>query len=59
MGATSPMGQTYPEFDVEFALEAETTIPERPAKVLQNLKRAQETNRIPMFVVRPSGDGQT
>ncbi|WP_323173254.1 type IV secretion system DNA-binding domain-containing protein [Natrialba sp. PRR66] len=56
-GGEQPDGTaTHPSFDVEFALEAETTTPNRPAKVLQNLKRAQESNRVPMFVVRPGED---
>ncbi|SEQ01301.1 TraM recognition domain-containing protein [Natrinema salaciae] len=59
-GSDKPDGTAaHPEFDVEFALEAETTTPNRPAKVLQNLKRAQETGRIPMFVVRPGEDDLT
>ncbi|MCU4743340.1 type IV secretory system conjugative DNA transfer family protein [Natronoglomus mannanivorans] len=56
-GSEQPDGiATHPDFDVEFALEAETTTPNRPAKVLQNLKRAQEADRVPMFVVRPGED---
>ncbi len=49
---------THPDHDVAFNIEAETTTPDRPAKVLQNLKRAHETDRIPIFVVRP-GDSDT
>ncbi|WP_242611689.1 type IV secretory system conjugative DNA transfer family protein [Natrinema hispanicum] len=44
---------THPDHDVVFNIEAETTTPDRPAKVLQNLKRAHEEDRIPIFVVRP------
>ncbi|WP_276256482.1 TraM recognition domain-containing protein [Halomontanus rarus] len=59
-GSEQPDGiATHPNFDVEFALEAETTTPNRPAKVLQNLKRAQETDRVPMFVVRSGEDDLT
>ncbi|WP_317175934.1 type IV secretory system conjugative DNA transfer family protein [Halomontanus rarus] len=59
-GSEQPDGiATHPNFDVEFALEAETTTPNRPAKVLQNLKRAQEADRVPMFVVRPDEDDLT
>ena len=59
-GSEQPDGTaTHPDFDVEFALEAETTTPDRPAKVLQNLKRAQEADRVPMFVVRPGKDNLT
>ncbi|WP_317176175.1 type IV secretory system conjugative DNA transfer family protein [Halomontanus rarus] len=49
---------THPDYDVVFNIEAETTTPDRPAKVLQNLKRAHEADRIPIFVVRP-GDTDT
>jgi hypothetical protein len=49
---------THPDHDVVFNIEAETTTPDRPAKVLQNLKRAHEADRIPIFVVRP-GDPKT
>jgi len=49
---------THPDHDVVFNIEAETTTPDRPAKVLQNLKRAHEEDRIPIFVVRP-GDPET
>ncbi|ELY68284.1 hypothetical protein C488_21192 [Natrinema pellirubrum DSM 15624] len=49
---------THPDHDVVFNIEAETTTPDRPAKVLQNLKRAQDADRIPLFVVR-SGDPET
>lgn len=49
---------THPDHDVVFNIEAETTTPDRPAKVLQNLKRAHDADRIPIFVVRP-GDPET
>ncbi|WP_459987992.1 type IV secretory system conjugative DNA transfer family protein, partial [Natrinema sp. JCM 9743] len=49
---------THPDHDVVFNIEAETTTPDRPAKVLQNLKRAHEGDRIPIFVVRP-GESET
>ncbi|ELZ24374.1 hypothetical protein C477_01100 [Haloterrigena salina JCM 13891] len=49
---------THPNHDVVFNIEAETTTPDRPAKVLQNLKRAHEADRIPLFIVRP-GDPET
>ncbi len=49
---------THPDHDVVFNIEAETTTPDRPVKVLQNLKRAHEADRIPIFVVRP-GDSKT
>ncbi|MFC6732371.1 MULTISPECIES: TraM recognition domain-containing protein [unclassified Haladaptatus] len=49
---------THPEFETDFAIESETTTPERPAKVLQNLSRAHEAGQAPIFVVRP-GDSTT
>jgi len=49
---------THPDHDVVFNIEAETTTPDRPAKVLQNLKRAHDADRVPLFVVRP-GDPET
>jgi hypothetical protein len=49
---------THPDHDVVFNIEAETTTPDRPAKVLQNLKRAHDSDRVPIFVVRP-GDPET
>jgi hypothetical protein len=49
---------THPDHDVVFNIEAETTTPDRPAKVLQNLKRAHDAARVPLFVVRP-GDPET
>ncbi|AGB33811.1 hypothetical protein Natpe_4089 (plasmid) [Natrinema pellirubrum DSM 15624] len=49
---------THPDHDVVFNIEAETTTPDRPAKVLQNLTRAHEADRVPLFVVRP-GDPET
>ncbi len=49
---------THPDHDAVFNIEAETTTPDRPVKVLQNLKRAHEADRIPIFVVRP-GESET
>ena len=46
---------THPDHDTVFNIEAETTTPDRPAKVLQNLRRAHESERVPIFVVR-AGD---
>ncbi|MCO8242971.1 TraM recognition domain-containing protein [Haladaptatus sp. AB643] len=58
-GSEQPDGTaTHPEYDTAFTIEAETTTPERPAKVLKNLARAHEGDRIPIFVVRP-GDSAT
>ena len=44
---------THPEVDGTFAIEVETTTPENPAKILANLRKAQEAGEIPLFVVRP------
>ena len=49
---------TYPDCNATFAIEVETTTPENPAKVLTNLRKAQEAGDIPLFVVRP-GDDET
>ncbi|WP_254547377.1 conjugal transfer protein [Halomarina pelagica] len=49
---------THPELDNEFAIEVETTTPENPIKVLTNLKKAQDEDSIPLFVVRP-GETET
>jgi len=37
-------------------LEAETTTPTKPPKVLENLKKAQEMDGTPVFVVEPGAD---
>jgi hypothetical protein len=42
---------THSELDAEIQVEAETTTHTRPAKVLTNLRKAQEQERIPLFVV--------
>jgi hypothetical protein len=49
---------THPDLDDHFAIEVETTTPENPAKVLTNLRKAQDTGDIPLFVVRP-GETET
>jgi DNA helicase HerA-like ATPase len=49
---------THPELDDRFAIEVETTTPENPAKILTNLRKAQETGEVPLFVVRP-GETET
>ncbi|OIB57331.1 helicase HerA domain-containing protein [Natrialba sp. SSL1] len=49
---------THPDLDETFAIEAETTTPENPVKVLTNLRKAQDAEHIPLFVVRP-GDTET
>ena len=47
---------SHPDVDDRFAIEVETTTPENPAKVLTNLRKAQEEGDIPLFVVRPGND---
>src|SRR6056297_1092834 len=47
---------SHPDVDDRFAIEVETTTPENPAKVLTNLRKAQEAGEIPLFVVRPGND---
>jgi len=47
---------THPDVDDRFAIEVETTTPENPAKVLTNLRKAQDAGDIPLFVVRPGTD---
>ncbi|GAA0682752.1 primase-like DNA-binding domain-containing protein [Natronoarchaeum mannanilyticum] len=49
---------THPDLDPTFAIEVETTTPENPSKVLTNLRKAQEAEEIPLFVVR-TDDSQT
>lgn len=44
---------THPDLDERLAIEVETTTPETPAKILTNLRKAQEAGEIPLFVVRP------
>ena len=44
---------THPDREETFAIEVETTTPENPAKVLTNLRKAQEAKEVPLFVVRP------
>ncbi|ELZ32323.1 conjugation protein, partial [Halogeometricum pallidum JCM 14848] len=49
---------THPDLDEIFAIEAETTTPENPVKVLTNLRKAQDAEHVPLFVVRP-GETET
>ncbi|WP_172861859.1 TraM recognition domain-containing protein [Halopenitus persicus] len=44
---------THSAFETTFTIEAETTTPDRPVKVLRNLARAREAGRTPIFAVRP------
>ena len=41
----------HSDLDTEVQIEVETTTHVRPAKVLANLRKAQEHNRVPLFVV--------
>jgi len=49
---------THPEIGGTLAIEVETTTPESPAKVLTNLRKAQDAEEFPLFVVQ-SGTGET
>ena len=49
----------HPDFDVEFNIEVETTTPDKPAKVLANLRRAQEAEMVPLFVVETGVEAPT
>ncbi|WP_135665817.1 ATP-binding protein [Halorhabdus rudnickae] len=48
---------THSDLNSELQVEVETTTHVRPAKVLTNLRKAQEQDRIPLFVVADH-DGQ-
>lgn len=48
----------HPEIEETIAIEAETTTPENPRKVLKNLRRAQEDGHRPLFVVEAGEDGK-
>jgi len=48
----------HPDLEEAFAIEVETTTPENPVKVLTNLRKAQDSGQIPLFVVRP-GETET
>jgi hypothetical protein len=57
-GASRPDAiATHSDLDRELQVEVETTTHVRPAKVLSNLRKAQEQERIPLFVVA-AHDGQ-
>lgn len=47
---------THPDLDTTLILEAETTTPTKPPKVLENLKKAQRMDGTPVFVVEPGED---
>ena len=49
---------THTDLAETFAIEVETTTPGKPAKVLTNLRKAQEADEVPIFVVRPD-DSET
>jgi DNA helicase HerA-like ATPase len=46
----------HPDDEATYAIEAETTTPDNPRKVLKNLRRAQEDGHQPVFVVEPGED---
>ncbi|WP_076610444.1 conjugal transfer protein [Natronorubrum thiooxidans] len=41
----------HPDCDRPFAIEVETTTPDNPAQVLANLRKAQDADELPIFVV--------
>ncbi|WP_248299457.1 primase-like DNA-binding domain-containing protein, partial [Halorhabdus amylolytica] len=47
---------THSELDWDLQVEVETTTHVRPAKVLTNLRKAQEQERVPLFVVTEHDD---
>lgn len=49
---------TYPDHEEQFAVEVETTTPDKPNKILANLRKAQQADQIPLFVVKP-GETET
>lgn len=49
----------HPELDVAFNVEVETTTPDKPAKVLANFRRAQQADRLPLFVVEAGVESLT
>ncbi len=56
-GASRPDAvATHSDLDWELQVEVETTSHVRPAKVLSNLRKAQEQKRIPLFVVADHDD---
>jgi hypothetical protein len=59
-GADRPDARSFhPDLDVEFNIEVETTTPDKPAKVLANLRRAQAADRVPLFVVETGAESTT
>ena len=53
-GSEQPDGRaTHPDLSDEFVIEVETTTPANPVKVLTNLRKAQDEEAIPLFIVRP------
>jgi hypothetical protein len=56
-GASRPDAiATHSDLNRELQVEVETTTHVRPAKVLSNLRKAQEQERIPLFVVAAHDD---
>ena len=49
----------HPGLDVEFTVEVETTTPDKPAKVLADLRRAQKAEKVPLFVVETGAEAPT
>jgi hypothetical protein len=47
---------THSEVEHRFAVEAEHTTVDNPRKVLANLRKAQQADAVPLFVVEAAGD---
>jgi len=59
-GADRPDAKAFhPDLDIEFYVEAETTTPDKPAKVLRNFRRAQDDGYVPLFVVETGVESVT
>ncbi|MWG35282.1 type IV secretory system conjugative DNA transfer family protein [Halomarina oriensis] len=50
---------THPDVPHRFAVEAEASTVENPRKVLANLRKAQEAEAVPLFVVDAAGEDGT
>jgi len=47
----------HPDVPYQLTVEAETTTPTKPAKILENLRRAHAEGHVPLFVVEASEEG--
>lgn len=56
-GSKKPDGRaSHPDLEQPLAIEVETTTPDNPTKILENLRKAQETGETPVFVVKSGSD---